>query len=44
MSTSTTAERNAIVYLYRVLAARPEMMAKGLTPEQTQVMTSILII
>jgi uncharacterized protein YciI len=38
MSTSTTAERNAIVYLYRVLAAHPEMMAKGLTPEQTQVM------
>src|SRR5260221_5970763 len=38
MSTSPTAERNANVYLYRVLAAHPEMMAKGLTPEQTQVM------
>jgi uncharacterized protein YciI len=38
MSTSITAERNENVHLYRVLAAHPEMMAKGLTPDQAKVM------
>ena len=35
---SITAQRGTKVYLYKLIAAQPEMMAKGLTPEQTQIM------
>ena len=35
---SSTAQRETKMYLYTLVAAQAEMMAKGLTPEQTKTM------
>jgi uncharacterized protein len=41
-TSTNTAQKGSLVYLYRLLAAHPDMMAKGMTAEQTRIMAEHL--